>query len=61
MNKLDEFLKAFNDYSIQAGIHIVKPNIEELKIKIREGDLFLAYSVDTIFLNFISKSPINDL
>lgn len=37
---------------IPSGIHVVSPNIDELKLRISEGFQFIAYSVDSVLLNF---------
>lgn len=57
-NSIKELISACKTHQIPAGIHIVKPDIEELKIKIKNDYQFIAYSIDTVFLNFISKNPI---
>lgn len=36
---------------IAAGIHVVKPSIEEVNARIKEGYNFIAYSTDAIVLN----------
>ncbi len=38
-------------YKIPCGIHIVEPDKNELIKKIDEGYCFIAYSIDTVFLN----------
>ena len=40
------------------GIHIVNPNPKELKKKISTGYQFMAFSLDTVFLNISSKFPL---
>jgi 2-dehydro-3-deoxyglucarate aldolase len=39
-----------------AGVHIVQPNSLELDKRIKEGFQFIAYSIDSVFMN---KSCIN--
>ncbi len=53
-----EFIKTMNlilnkakSYNIACGVHVVKPSIKELNIKLNEGYKFLAYSIDSVFLN----------
>ena len=58
---LKKILSTCNKYSIPAGIHVVTPSVKELKSKINEGYRFLAYSIDTVFLNLSSKNPIKEL
>ena len=38
-----------------------KPSQEELQQRINEGDRFLVYSADSIFLNYFSERPDVDL
>ncbi|MDC0200682.1 aldolase/citrate lyase family protein [Candidatus Pelagibacter sp.] len=40
------------------GIHIVEPNLKELKKRIEQGFKFIAYSMDTVCLNHNLKKPI---
>ena len=42
---------------IACGVHVVKPSHEELQERINEGDRFLAFSADSVFLNYYSKRP----
>jgi len=35
---------------VPCGVHVVPPSIEQLKQRIAEGDRFLAYSLDCVFL-----------
>lgn len=45
-------LEACEEKSIAPGIHVVQPDIEEVKIRIGEGYRFIAYSLDiTMLLN----------
>jgi len=37
--------------NIPCGVHVVKPSIKELKNRLSEGYKFLAYSIDSVFLN----------
>jgi 2-dehydro-3-deoxyglucarate aldolase len=46
-----------NAANIPCGVHVVKPSQKELQQKINEGDRFLAYSVDSVFLNNFSRRP----
>ena len=43
---------------IPVGIHQVEPSLEELKEKIKKGYQFLAYSIDTVFINKLAKNPL---
>lgn len=42
---------------IPMGTHVVQPKPEELAARIKEGYLFLAYGIDTVFLNAASACP----
>jgi 2-dehydro-3-deoxyglucarate aldolase len=46
-------------YNIPSGIHLVSPDPELLSKRISEGYRFIAYSIDTVFMNYASKMPIN--
>ena len=57
MNTIKE--KAENA-KIACGIHIVKPIKSDLLANIENGYRFVAYSMDSIFMNTISINPINE-
>ena len=42
------------------GVHVVMPDAETLKLRVKEGCLFIAYSIDAVFLNTAAASPINN-
>ncbi len=44
-----------DEAKIPCGLHIVMPDIEALKVKIRDGYLFLAYSIDAVMLNSVAN------
>lgn len=46
------------DAKIPCGIHIVQPSKIELLQKINDGYRFIAYSIDSVFLNNTSKNPL---
>ena len=52
-----EILKISKKHKIPTGFHIVKPSERELAKKINEGFRFIAYSIDTVFLNEFAVSP----
>ena len=39
------------------GIHVVQPDVKMLEQRIREGYTFIAYGVDTVFLNIGAAAP----
>lgn len=50
-------LKKCEEISLPVGIHVVKPTEKELKQKIDLGFRFIAYSIDTVFLNNSCQLP----
>jgi len=55
---IKEVLSKADVAEIPCGIHIVIPDNMELKNKIQEGYSFIAYSMDSVFLNYNSDKPI---
>ena len=45
------------EYRVPCGLHVVTPDISTLKKRLTEGYLFIAYSIDTVFLHSACKSP----
>jgi 2-dehydro-3-deoxyglucarate aldolase len=45
---------------VACGIHIVNPENRDLKDKIDDGYQFIAYSIDSVFLNVSSMNPLNN-
>lgn len=43
---------------IPSGIHVVQPSVEELRTRIEEGYQFLAYSMDSVFLQSAARFPL---
>ncbi|MDB9938773.1 aldolase/citrate lyase family protein [Candidatus Thioglobus sp.] len=43
---------------IACGVHVVQPSVKELEQRIDEGYRFLAYSIDSVFLNTSCELPI---
>ena len=54
MNKINTIAAKNN---IACGVHVVAPSSAELEDKIQMGYRFLAYSIDTVFLNHIVNCP----
>lgn len=42
---------------VACGIHVVAPDEEELRARLREGYRFIAYSLDAVFLNAFAGCP----
>ena len=53
--------KSAKEHNIAAGIHIVQPRIGELKQRIKEGYGFLAYCLDSVFLNTICRRSMSEI
>jgi len=51
INVLSKIISLSSLANIPCGIHVVDPSIEELKLRIKEGYQFIAYSIDSVFLN----------
>ena len=57
---IDVTKKILNSCSINnipCGFHIINPNKEELSMRIKDGYLFIAYSIDGIMFSKISMNP----
>ena len=59
-----EFVKAIKDIKsksefakIPCGVHVVEPSINDLQAKVDDGYRFIAYSIDSVFLNHIAIKP----
>jgi len=59
-----EFVKAMKDIksksefaNIPCGVHIVTPSISDLQEKLDDSYRFIAYSIDSVFLNHAAISP----
>ena len=50
-----------HENSVPCGIHIVDPSPHELGVRIDEGYRFIAYSIDSIFLNKSCINPANEI
>ena len=50
-------LELCRQHQIPSGIHIVQPDSKELQRCISEGYLFIAYSLDSVFLHQFSSLP----
>jgi 2-dehydro-3-deoxyglucarate aldolase len=50
-------LELCREHRIPSGIHIVQPDSKELQRYILEGYLFIAYSIDSVFLHQFSSIP----
>lgn len=42
---------------IPCGVHVVMPEPEQLKRRMEEGYLFIAYSIDAVFLHYSAEKP----
>jgi 2-dehydro-3-deoxyglucarate aldolase len=48
---LNKILSVSVSMNIPCGIHVVEPSTKDLKLRIKEGYKFIAYSIDSVFLN----------
>jgi len=44
--------------NIPCGVHVVAPSANELQERMTEGYRFIAYSMDSVFLNHSSNNPV---
>jgi 2-dehydro-3-deoxyglucarate aldolase len=51
VNVLNKILTLSLSANIPCGLHVVEPSIKDLKLRIKEGYKFIAYSIDSVFLN----------
>jgi 2-dehydro-3-deoxyglucarate aldolase len=58
-NALETIKNKCSEYNVPAGIHIVEPCIKKLKQGIKDGFKFIAYSIDSVFIEY--KSDISKL
>jgi 2-dehydro-3-deoxyglucarate aldolase len=57
INTMDAIYKKAKQHTIPMGLHIVQPDKELLKEKIKQGYQFIAYGIDAVFLYNASKNP----
>lgn len=55
---MQEIHRLCSKYNIPSGIHVVSPDPELLSKRISEGYRFIAYSIDTVFMNHACQMPI---
>ena len=59
--KFQEIIKKIQEKSerkkIACGIHVVLPYADELQEKVNDGYRFIAYSIDSVFLNHAAAKP----
>lgn len=46
--------------NVPFGVHVVNPDVGELKSCLATGSRFVAYSVDAVFLRTVAQNPIED-
>lgn len=59
VNAINKVRVTAKKYSVASGIHVVDPDVKDLKKRIDEGYQFIAYSIDSVFLSKSSRNPIN--
>lgn len=55
---MNSIIKLCNRNKIPCGVHVVQPDAEILQQRIKEGYRFIAYSIDSVFLNSCVKNPL---
>jgi len=55
---MDHIRTLCSQHSIPSGVHVIMPDAVALKQRIVEGYRFIAYSIDAVFLNYYTASPI---
>jgi 2-dehydro-3-deoxyglucarate aldolase len=58
LDTLTQILKVCEKFKMPCGMHVVQPDIKMLEQRIREGYTFIAYGVDTVFLNQGAAAPL---
>jgi 2-dehydro-3-deoxyglucarate aldolase len=53
----NKILEVCNKLKKAAGVHIVQPNPAELEKRVNEGFQFIAYSIDSVFINESCVNP----
>jgi 2-dehydro-3-deoxyglucarate aldolase len=56
---IDRIKKMCSIRGIAVGVHVVKPSADELKVRIESGYRFIAYSIDSVFLNTSCVLPLS--
>jgi 2-dehydro-3-deoxyglucarate aldolase len=55
---IEEILRLCKKAGVAAGIHIVNPDPMVLQDRVSHGYQFIAYSIDSVFLNQFSQNPL---
>jgi len=55
---MDRIISLCNKYNIACGIHVVNPDQDMLELYIKKGYQFLAYSMDSVFINSACQNPL---
>lgn len=58
ISTVDRIRALCNQHRVPCGVHVVKPDADALKQRLKEGDRFIAYSIDAVFLNNAAIFPI---
>jgi 2-dehydro-3-deoxyglucarate aldolase len=53
-----EIIEKCNKYKIPCGDHLVEPSLPALKQRVKNGYRFIAYSIDSVFINNSAQRPI---
>ena len=55
---IQEILEVCNKHNVPFGDHLVEPSLPALKQRVKNGYRFIAYSMDSVFMNNSSQNPI---
>lgn len=54
---MDRIRMLCGQHQISCGVHVVMPDVDAMKLRLREGYRFIAYSIDALFLNQSVSAP----
>jgi len=57
ISTMDRILECCSQRAIPCGLHVVMPDVAMLQQRIKEGYLFIAYSIDAVFLQQSAVPP----
>lgn len=60
-NAIRRYLDLCNKLNKPAGFHVIPPDAEKIKDKIKEGFKFIGFSLDTLFLGLSIRSNLSDI
>jgi len=58
---LEKVVRTSKKLNAMAGFHVVQPDVEDVKLKIKEGYRFIGYSLDTLFLGSACRKGLSEI